>query len=302
MKKAIVGYTGFVGSNICKNMNFDNYYNSKNVTEGYNSNPDLLIYAGIKAEKYIANAYPYNDICVIYEAIKNIKKINPKKIVLISTIDVYKNSFDKNEDEEDIANLEPYGLNRYYLEKYIEKNFDDYLIIRLPALFGINIKKNYIYDLKTLIPSKLKTKKYEELLSQDSDLNQYYEYENSEFYKVKSDIDKEKLKEKLKALNFTSLNFTDEDAVFQFFNLDYLADIIVKALKNNIKKLNIAVEPVKAKELYKYVYNEEFNNKISDNPPYYNFKTKYDTIFEGQNGYIFDKGSVLADVKKFIKE
>lgn len=44
MKTALVGYTGFVGSNIYAAGSFDGAYNSKNIEEAYGTNPDLLIY------------------------------------------------------------------------------------------------------------------------------------------------------------------------------------------------------------------------------------------------------------------
>ena len=50
MKTALVGYTGFVGSNIYAAGSFDGAYNSKNIEEAYGTNPDLLIYAGLRAE------------------------------------------------------------------------------------------------------------------------------------------------------------------------------------------------------------------------------------------------------------
>ena len=53
---------------------------------------------------------------------------------MISTIDVHNNK-------------ETYGKNRKKLEIFIKKNFSDYLIIRLPAVFGQGIKKNILYDL-----------------------------------------------------------------------------------------------------------------------------------------------------------
>ena len=56
MKRAIVGYTGFVGSNIYAAGDFDAAYNTKNIQDAFGSNPDLLIYAGMRAEKFLANA------------------------------------------------------------------------------------------------------------------------------------------------------------------------------------------------------------------------------------------------------
>ena len=44
--KALVGYTGFVGSNIYTSGEFDAVYNSKNIEEAFGTKPDLLVYAG----------------------------------------------------------------------------------------------------------------------------------------------------------------------------------------------------------------------------------------------------------------
>ena len=62
MRKALVGYTGFVGSNICAGEKFEGLYNSKNIGEAYGTNPDLLVYAGLRAEKYLANHEPDKDL------------------------------------------------------------------------------------------------------------------------------------------------------------------------------------------------------------------------------------------------
>ena len=117
MKDVLVGYSGFVGSNIEAKHNFDGLYDSRNVEEAYGTNPELLVYSGVPAQKFIANKFPEEDFRIIEGAIENIKKINPKKIVLISTIDIYKNPIDVDEDSNiDVNDLQPYGKNRYYLE------------------------------------------------------------------------------------------------------------------------------------------------------------------------------------------
>ena len=150
----LVGYTGFVGSNIyvrARNR-IEGVYNSNNVEKAYGLEPDLLIYAGLRAEKYLANSAPEKDLDLILNAERNIRKINPKKLVLISTIDVYKNPVGADENSPTVTDekgsvgdgVQPYGLNRYYLEAWVRKNYPDALIIRLPALYGLNIKKNFI--------------------------------------------------------------------------------------------------------------------------------------------------------------
>lgn len=74
---SLVGYTGFVGSNIYDKGKavIDKVYNSKNIEEAYGTEPDLLVYAGVRAEKYLANTNPDADLSLIHGAEKNIAKI-----------------------------------------------------------------------------------------------------------------------------------------------------------------------------------------------------------------------------------
>ena len=59
---ALVGYTGFVGSNIYASGEFDSVYNSKNIESAVGTGPDLLVYAGVRAEKFLANNAPEKDL------------------------------------------------------------------------------------------------------------------------------------------------------------------------------------------------------------------------------------------------
>ncbi len=303
MMKALVGYTGFVGSNIYATGDFDAVYNSKNIKEAYGTNPDLLIYSGLRAEKYLANSAPEKDMELIYQAEENISKINPKSLVLISTIDVFKNPKGVDENTSiDTENLHAYGYNRYQLELWVREKYPDALIIRLPGLFGKNIKKNFIYDYINLIPYMLKVEKFRELAEMDPELNNYYNLQDNGFYKVSvSDIDREKLKDKFRTLGFSALNFTDSRSVYQFYNLGRLWDDIQIALQNGIKLWHPATEPVSAGELYKYLTGKEFVNKLGGIPADYDYKTIYDVIFGGKCGYISDKDKILREIKEFVR-
>jgi len=304
-KKSLVGYTGFVGSNLAASCEFEGLYDSKNVKEAYGTNPELLVYSGVPAQKFIANKYPEEDLKIIENAIYNIKQINPKKIVLISTIDVYKEPINVDEDSEiTLEDLQPYGKNRYHLEEWVKSNFEDYLIVHLPGLYGKNIKKNFIYDIIHVIPNMLKEDKFKELVQKDNFINDFYELQDNGFYKCK-EISKEErieLKKYFNKIGFSALNFTDSRGVYQFYNLKYLWQHICIALENNIKVLNLATEPIEVSELYKYIYNKDFKNEIATQIPNYNYKTKYSKLFNGKDGYIFDKQFVLEDIKKFVEK
>lgn len=299
----LVGYTGFVGSNIILNHKFDKLYNSRNIEYSYNENPDLLVYAGVRAEKFLANKKPEKDLENVEIAIKNIKSINPKKLVLISTIDVYKNPVDVDEDTKiDTSNLHPYGLNRYYLEEWVENNLNNYTIIRLPALYGINIKKNFIFDLINIFPSMLDENKYNELNKKDNFVSKYYKFQDNGFYKCRNLSGNERniLKNYFLSSQFNALNFTDSRGKYQFYNLKYLWNHIEICLKNNIKKVNIAVEPIIISDLYQYIRGSKFVNEFSNLIPNYNFITKYYKMFNGESGYIFNKEFIFRDIKSFI--
>lgn len=305
MNRMLVGYTGFVGSNIYAKGDFDGIYNSKNIQEAYGKNPDLLIYSGLRAEKFLANNAPEKDLELIYGAEKNIEKINPKKLILISTIDVLKKPINVDEDVEiETIGLQAYGYNRYQLECWVRENYPDALIIRLPGLYGINLKKNFIYDYINIIPSMLKEEKMNELLLKNSDLTEYYKLGDNGFYKL-TDINenqKKKLRNILKSIQFTALNFTDSRNVYQFYPLERLWNDIKICLENNIKLWHPATEPISASELYAALTGETFENEILNKSLKYNFKTKYFKEFNGNNGYIMSKKEILEDIKKFIKK
>ena len=302
---ALVGYTGFVGSNIYACGGIDAGFNSRNIKEAYGLRPDLLVYAGLRAEKYLANSAPEKDLELIRQAEENIRRIAPKKLVLISTIDVFKMPKDVDENSQvDTTGLQPYGRDRYLLEQWTRTNYPDALIIRLPGLFGINIKKNFIYDMINLIPHMLKPEKYKELAGKTSELAGYYMLQENGFYQCRQLKPEEKvhLRQPFKELGFTALNFTDSRSRFQFYPLARLWDDIQTALEHDIRLWHPATEPVSAAEVYRVVYGREFDNVTSDVPADYDYQTVYDRLFGGTDGYICVKEEILRQLKSFVEE
>ncbi|MCI7789453.1 MAG: NAD(P)-dependent oxidoreductase [Lachnospiraceae bacterium] len=302
---ALVGYTGFVGSNIYAGGQIDKAFNSKNIEEAFGLEPDLLIYSGLRAEKYLANNAPEKDMELIEQAKENIRRIAPKRLVLISTVDVWKTPVDVNEDDAiDCEGLHAYGLNRYRLECWVRENYPDALIIRLPGLFGINIKKNFIYDYIHVIPFMLKETKFQELAAREPLLNQCYELQDNGFYKCKelSCKMRDVLKERFRQLSFTALNFTDSRNVYQFYPLERLWDDIRLALENDIRLWHPATEPVSAAQVYEFLTGEDFVNELGGTPVVYDYRTKYDKLFGGSNGYICDKEQILQKIAAFINQ
>lgn len=207
MKNALIGYTGFVGSTLLKQTKFDELYRSTNIQDICGKEFDYVVCAGAPAQKWTANREPEQDLIKINELIEQLKTIRCKKFILISTVDVFKdpNNVDENTliDEE---GLHPYGLHRYYLEKFVQSHFDDYLIVRLPGLVGPGLKKNIIFDF--LNENNLN-------LIDSRHIFQFYPMVN-----LWSDI-QVALKEKISLLHLTAEPITVLEVAEQGFNLTF---------------------------------------------------------------------------------
>ncbi|MFM9328685.1 NAD-dependent epimerase/dehydratase family protein [Paenibacillus mesotrionivorans] len=148
MSKALIGYTGYVGSSLMDQTYFDSTFNSKNIEQISGKEFDLLICAGAPAVKWKANQDPDEDWQNLNRLMNNLRKVYCKKLVLISTVDVYPVPVKVNEDSKIIPEENtPYGKHRFYLEQFTKSNFSDVSIVRLPGLFGKGLKKNFIYDM-----------------------------------------------------------------------------------------------------------------------------------------------------------
>ena len=300
----LVGHTGFVGNNLYRYGSFELGVNSGSVREAYGTKPDLCVYAGLRAEKYLANQQPEKDWQMIEQAKENIRMIKPQKLVLISTLDVFKSPLAVYEDSAiDMDGLQPYGYNRRVLENWVRENYPEALIVRLPGLFGEGIKKNFIYDIINVIPFMLSETKMGELSSQEAAIEEYYEIQDNGFWKCRNlnEGEKNALRNILSRVNFSALQFTDSRSEFQFYPLKRLWSDIKIALENKIELLHTATEPISAGEIYKFLYGREFMNETAGVPAKYDYRTRYSGLYKRDGGYIMGKEEVLLEIQNFVK-
>jgi nucleoside-diphosphate-sugar epimerase len=145
---ALIGSTGFVGGHLQKDFEFTHKYNRANISEIQGLNTDLLICAGLPAEKWKANSDPGADWSNMANLAQQISSVSADRAILISTIDVYQPAFDVTEDDKPDFNGESaYGRNRAWFETFFVSQFSNTIVIRLPGLFANNLKKNLIFDL-----------------------------------------------------------------------------------------------------------------------------------------------------------
>lgn len=303
-KDILVGYTGFVGSNLLAAHKFSLCCNRQNIHEAFGTQPDCLVYSGVPAEMFLANQNPEADFALMEQAMDNIRKIQPKSVVLISTIAVYPDTHGADEDTViDEKALTAYGANRLALERMVEKEFAQHLIVRLPAIYGINLKKNFIYDYLNYIPAMLTDEKFSVFSQQETMLSECYEKQANGFWKCRKLEKSEKtaLQNCFRRLGFSALNFTDSRSVYQFYHLSHLWEHIQIALEHKIQKLNITTPPVSIAELYEALEHTSFTNELSKPPFDYDLRTKYASVFGGANGYFISKEAELAEICDFVR-
>ena len=147
MKTGLVGFSGFVGSTLLKQVSLESLYRSTNIRDIESQSFDLIVCAGAPAQKWIANREPEDDRRKIDDLIAHLKTVTCKTFILISTVDVFKSPIGVDEDTPiDGEGLHAYGLHRRLLEKFVESHFPNHLIVRLPGLVGPGLRKNVIFD------------------------------------------------------------------------------------------------------------------------------------------------------------
>lgn len=148
MGRALIGHTGFVGSNLRAQESFSELYNSRNFQEMAGRSFDEVWCAGVPAVKWWANQNPEADKAGIEALAKVLQTVTTRTFVLMSTIDVYKTPLAVDETTPvETSGLHPYGCHRYQFECFVRKRFERALVVRLPGLYGVGLKKNAIYDL-----------------------------------------------------------------------------------------------------------------------------------------------------------
>lgn len=302
-KDLLVGSTGFVGGNLMAAHTFAAACHSTDIAAQYGTAPDLCVYAGVPAAMFLANADPEADLAVMAAARENLRKIAPQKLVLISSIAVYADSRGKDEsDAPDSADLPAYGRNRLQLERWVREDFPSALIVRLPALYGKGLRKNFLFDLHTITPSMLRPEKYAELAAVSNLVRTGYDLADNGFYKLVPGADAAALREFFAANDFNALAFTDSRSRYQFYNLGRLWQDIRKALDAGLTLLNLTTPPVTAAAVYTAVTGRTgWKNELAKPPFDYDLRSRHADLLGGRDGYLCTEAEELADICAFMK-
>ncbi|RNJ63957.1 MAG: hypothetical protein EDM03_06320 [Porphyrobacter sp. IPPAS B-1204] len=258
----LIGHTGFVGGALLRQTRFDACYNSANIASIEGQAFGTLVCAAAPGSMLEANRAPDRDAAQIDALIARLATARAERFVLISSIAVLAD-FAGGDDEGSGAFQQElaYGRHRRALEAFVESHFANSLIIRLPALFGHGLRKNFLFDLMNPVPSLLNEAKRDTLTGAlDSALAAwvaalYAPDEVTGLLKLdraalNADRRRAALEDAVTALVASATQFHHPDTTYQYYPIDRLWQDIGIALDAGLSHLHLAAEPLTAAAIH----------------------------------------------------
>lgn len=309
---AVIGHTGFVGSTLMRALPDAAGFNSANIAGAYDTRFRTLYCAAAPGSMFEANRFPDRDAERIDRVIAALGRIGAERVVLISSIAVL-DRFDGGRTEEDTAfqTETPYGINRRRLELAAEALFSQCLIVRLPALFGTGLAKNFIFDLMNPLPSMLNGEGHETLaagLPPDLQpaLAAIYRPDRALGMQVVDRAalaalpDRRRLEGEADRLGIGAVRFHHRDTTYQYYEMARLAGDIDRALKAGLDTLHLAPEPLRAADVHRALTGRDMP-ETGARLHREDMRTLHADLWGRTGPYMRGAGDVLEALKAFFR-
>lgn len=273
MRSALIGHTGFVGKTLGSQHKFAAQFNSSTIHQAEGQQFDLVVCAAAPGSMFEANRFPEQDAQAIDGLIARLATIRAKAFVLISTIAVL-DRFDSQATEATAAfqTQIAYGQNRRRLEAFCAQHFPDCLILRLPALFGPGLRKNFLFDLLNPVPSLLAPARFEAVMQAlPEPLRNLCKgaYQFSEPLglwvlnraAINASDQRQALEAALDIAGLGAVSFTHPDSRFQFYDMTRLWSDIERAMSAGLSVLHLAPEPLAAGHVHLALTGREMSTR-----------------------------------------
>jgi len=260
--KGLIGHTGFVGSALLRQTRFASCYNSANIADIAGQAFGTLVCAAAPGSMLEANRAPERDKAAIDALIARLEQVKAERFVLISSIAVLAD-FAGGDDEGTLRFQQElaYGRHRRALEAFVEDRFPGSLVVRLPALFGAGLRKNFLFDLMNPVPSMLAEARHAALRTAlGGDLAAW----RAELYApddatglvkldraaLNADPRRAALEAALDAMGATATQFHHRETTYQYYDTSRLWQDIGIALAAGLTHLHLAPEPLQAAAIH----------------------------------------------------
>ncbi len=309
---ALVGHTGFVGSTLLRTRTFTDLYNSRTIASIAGRAFDVLVCAGAPASMWAANRDPAGDEANLKALGDTLSTVKAKHLVLISTIAVLDDpaaGYDERHASYEVEKA--YGRNRRAFEERLRAVFPTMHTVRLPALFGAGLKKNFVFDVINPVPSFLPPERFAVLKEAVGDtmadaLAELYRFDTGlnmmalNRSALALSPAKEELTEAVAAAGMQATQFTNSQSEYQYYDMSRLAEDIDRVIENDLDVVNICSEPIAARDIHVELTGVPFDN---DRSPLVreDMRTVHADMFGGTGHYLYDRADTLARLKRFYR-
>ena len=307
----LIGHTGFVGSALLRQTAFAACYNSQNIAAIEGQSFGTLVCAAAPGSMLEANLAPERDAEKIDALIAQLSAVRAERFVLISSIAVLA-EFAGGDDEGSQAFQQElaYGRHRRALEAFVEEHFPGSLVVRLPALFGAGLRKNFLFDLLNPVPSMLSAAKHDALTDAlDPALAAWagalYTPDAAtgllrlDRAVLNADRRRSVLEEAVTALDLSATQFHHRETTYQYYPIDRLWQDIGIALGAGLSHLHLAPEPLTAAAIHAALLGRE----MPETPARLHredMRTRHAGLWGAEGPYQFDAATTLDRLAAFF--
>lgn len=311
MTDGLVGHTGFVGGNLKAAHRFAGLFNRDNAADLAGAAFDRLVVSAVPATMWLANNDPGADRANILALFEHLRRAKAGVLVLVSTIAVYRDpAAAPDEASGDYETALAYGRHRREFEALVADAFPRHLILRLPALFGPGLRKNFLYDLMNPVPSFLNAEMFARLRdacgpADHAVLAAAFEWDGGAAMwrfareRFAEGPEAERIGALCRGAGISALAFTNADSRFQFYDLSRLWTDIGRALEAGLPVLNLATEPLTAGEVHAHLTGRPMLHRTAGLVRQ-DMRTRHGEVWGRSDGYLAGRDEVLAAIRDFV--
>lgn len=308
----LIGYTGFVGGVLQQQMEFTHRFNRDNV-DAISRAPAfrVSVCAAAPSSMQIANRFPDRDRANLEKLMRNLAGLRTRRFVLISTIAVLADPASRADEASAVfETTKAYGRNRRTLEAFCEASFKDCLILRLPALFGPGLQKNFIFDLLNPVPSFLTAARLEALLAGSGSAaskrlaSLYHLDPATELFvldrtTLNASGDRRTLERAVEETGFAAAGFHHRETTYQYYDLTRLTADIRRAGEAGLHTLHLATEPLQSARIYERLLGQPMPD-TSMTRYHEDMNTQHADVWGRRGPYLEDANTVLDRLSSFF--
>jgi len=311
MLDALIGYSGFVGGALDRQHAFTSRFNSANIDAIGEREYGTVVCAAAPGSMFTANRQPDIDRTLITALIERLDEVRARRFVLISSIavlaDFAAGDYESTQAfQEDLA----YGCHRRLLEVFCEGRFDECLVVRLPALFGPGLRKNFIFDLMNPVPTMLPQARLETLLdllepSLRDTLTGLYAPDSVtgmhclDRAALDADPRRSVLDAAVCATGMSATQFHNPETTYQFYDMSGLWRDIGIATAAGLRHVHLVTEPLRAADIHARLLGVDMP-ETGARLHHEDMRTRHAALWGSEGPYLKDAATVLDGLVAFF--